>query len=89
MRFLIVLEPTESGFAVQVPDLAIVSHGESIDAAKQAALTAIQVNLEAYREVGQEVPERQRVSVHLENPDFRDLLFTQVEVREPKGKAAA
>ncbi len=89
MRFLIVLEPTETGFGVQVPDLAIVTHGESLDEARRAALTAIQVNLETYREVDQEVPERQPVLEHLENPDFRDLFFTHVEVAEPKGRVAA
>ena len=31
MRFLIVLEQTETGFAVQAPDLAIATYGENID----------------------------------------------------------
>jgi len=31
MRFLIMLEQTDAGFAVQVPDLAIVTHGENIE----------------------------------------------------------
>jgi predicted RNA binding protein YcfA (HicA-like mRNA interferase family) len=52
MRFLIMLEQTEAGFAVQVPDLAIVTHGESIEATKHAAGEATQINLEAYRETG-------------------------------------
>lgn len=91
MRFLIMLEPTEVGFSVQVPDLAIVTYGESIDAAKQAAIKAIQINLEAYQEAGQEVPERKSVLAHLANPDFEDLLFTyvDVDVTEPKEKVAA
>ena len=37
MRYLIMLEQTDVGFAVQVPDLAIVTHGETIEAAKQVA----------------------------------------------------
>ena len=37
MRYLIMLEETESGFAVQAPDLAIATFGESIEAAKHAA----------------------------------------------------
>ncbi|HLB89610.1 MAG TPA: hypothetical protein VJK29_18280 [Terriglobales bacterium] len=45
MRFLIMLEQTEAGFAVQVPDLAIVTYGENIEAARQAAIEAIQINL--------------------------------------------
>ena len=89
MRFLIMLEQTETGFAVQAPDLAIVTHGENIEAAKRAASEAIRINLEAYREAGQPAPERQSVSSHLENPEFRDLLFAYVEVAEPKGRIAA
>jgi predicted RNase H-like HicB family nuclease len=89
MRYLIVLEQTEAGFAVQVPDLAIVTWGETIEAAKRAACEAIQINLEAYREVGQDVPERQAVLSHLENPDFQDLLFAYVQVPAPKEKMAA
>jgi hypothetical protein len=30
-RFLVMLEQNEAGFAVQVPDLAIVTYGESIE----------------------------------------------------------
>jgi len=89
MRFLIMLEQTEAGFAVQVPDLAIVTYGDNIEAAKQAACKAIQINLEAYQEAGQEIPERQSVERHLENPEFQDLLFAYVEVPEPKEKIAA
>src|ERR1035437_3939163 len=57
MRFLIMLEQTETGFAVQAPDLAIATHGENIEAAKRAAGDAIRSNLEAYREAGQPEPE--------------------------------
>lgn len=88
MRFLIMLEQTEKGFAVQVPDLAITTYGETIEAAKRAAAKAIQINLEAYQEAGQGVPDGQAVSRHLENPEFRDLLFAYVEVA-PQGKIAA
>jgi len=87
-RFLIMLEQTEAGFAVQVPDLAIVTYGESIEAAKRAACKAIQINLEAYQEVGQQEPEGQAVLAHLENPEFRDLLFAYVEVPEPESSEA-
>ncbi|MBI2877979.1 MAG: type II toxin-antitoxin system HicB family antitoxin, partial [Candidatus Tectomicrobia bacterium] len=70
-------------------DLAILTHGESIDAAKQAAIKAIQINLNAYKEAGQEVPERKSVLTHLENPDLKDLLFTYVEVTDPMERVAA
>ena len=89
MRFLIMLEQTETGFAVQVPDLAITTYGENIEAAKRAAGEAIQINIEAYQEAGQRVPGTQAVSHHLENPDFRDLLFAYVEIASPKGQLAA
>ncbi len=89
MRFLIMLEQTETGFAVQAPDLAIATFGESIEAAKLAALEAIRSNLEAYREAGLPVPEGQNVAEHLENPEFRDLLFAYVDVAEPQGRIAA
>jgi predicted RNase H-like HicB family nuclease len=51
------LEQTETGFAVQAPDLAIATYGENIEAARRAASEAIRINLEAYREAGQQVPE--------------------------------
>ena len=89
MRYLIMLEQTEAGFAVQVPDLAIVTYGDSIEAAKQAACEAIQVNLEAYRDAGQAIPERQSIEHHLENPEFQELVFAYVEVPESKGRIAA
>jgi predicted RNase H-like HicB family nuclease len=89
MRFLIMLEQTETGFAVQAPDLAIATYGENIDAAKRAAGEAIRSNLEAYREAGQPVPQPQGVTNHLDNPEFRDLLFAYVDVAEPQGRIAA
>jgi predicted RNase H-like HicB family nuclease len=89
MRFLVVLEQTETGFAVQAPDLAITTSGESIEAARRAAAEAIRINLEAYRQAGQQVPERQNVSKHLENAEFQDLLFAYVDVAEPQGRIAA
>ncbi len=89
MRYLIMLEQTEAGFAVQVPDLAIVTYGDTIEAAKQAACEAIQINLETYREVGQVVPERQSIEYHLENPELQELVFAYVEVQEPDAQIAA
>ena len=89
MRFLIMLEQTETGFAVQAPDLAIATYGENIEAAKRAASEAIRINLGAHREAGQQVPEGQGVSNHLENPEFRHLLFAYVDVAEPQGRIAA
>ncbi len=89
MRFLIMLEVIETGFSVQVPDLAIVTYGDSIEGAKQAAGNAIKINLDAYREANQKVPGKKSVLAHLENPDFKDLLFTYVDVIESMEKKAA
>ena len=84
MRFLIVLEQTEAGFSVQVPDLAIVTHGKNIEKARLAAIKAVKINLNAYQGAGKEVPKCKPVLTHLENPDFEDLLFTYVDVLLPK-----
>ena len=89
MRFLIMLEQTETGFAVQAPDLAIATYGDNIEAAKLAAGQAIRSNLEAYRQAGMTVPEARGVSHRLENPEFRDLVFAYVDVAEPQGRIAA
>ena len=53
MHSLIVLEQTEAGFSVQVPDLAIVivTHGKNIQEAKNYAIEAIKTNLDAYQEL--------------------------------------
>ena len=89
MRFLIMLEQTDAGFAVQVPDLAIITFGADVEAAKRAAQEAIQINLDAINEAGERVPDVQPVARHLENPEFRDLLFTYVEISSPTGRIAA
>lgn len=89
MRYLIMLEQTEAGFAVQVPDLAIVTYGNTIEAAKRAAVEAIQSNLDAYREAEQAVPKGQSAEQHLANPGFQELVFAYVEVPTPKERIAA
>ncbi|MEO5923910.1 MAG: type II toxin-antitoxin system HicB family antitoxin [Bryobacteraceae bacterium] len=87
-RYLIMLEPLESGFGIQVPDLAISSHAPDIEAAKRAAAEAIRLNLEAYLDAGQTVPDPQPVVSHLTNPEFRELLFAYIEVATPDQIAA-
>ena len=89
MQSLTMLEQTKDGFAVQAPDLAVCTFGKDVEAAKRAATEAIRINLEAYREAGQQIPEGVDISNHLRNPEFEDLLFTYVEVAEPRGRAAA
>ncbi|MBI4908283.1 MAG: type II toxin-antitoxin system HicB family antitoxin [Acidobacteria bacterium] len=89
MRFLIMLEQTEGGFAVQVPDLAIATFGESIESAKRAACEAIRINLTAYQENGMSVPRQGPVARHLEDPEFRELLFAYVDAAGPSETLAA
>ena len=88
MRFLIMLEQTDAGFAVQVPGLAIITFGADIEEAKRAAAEAIQTNLDAYGEAGQHVPDVEPVVRHLQNPKFRDLLLAYVDVSGPTGRIA-
>ena len=89
MRFLITLEQTDSGFSVQVPDLAILTYGKTIETAKEAAIAAIQVNLDAYKKAGQRVPDNQTIVTHLDNPDYHGLLFAIVDINEASDKMAA
>lgn len=77
------LDQTEAGFSVQVPDLAIVTYGKNIEESKLAAIKAIKINLNAYQEAGKEIPESKPVLTHLQNPDFADLLFAYVDVCIP------
>jgi len=44
VRYIILLEQTGTGFAVQVPDLAISAYGSDIQSAKHAAEEAIRIN---------------------------------------------
>lgn len=80
MKYLIMLEAVRTGFAVQVPDLAISTFGNDIESAKTAASEAIKINIEAYQETGQELPETKSIAEHLKNPDFDGLLFTYVDI---------
>jgi len=80
MRYLMMLEPIDAGFAVQVPDLAISTYGRTLEAAKHAALKAIKINLDAYRQEKKPVPKRKPAATHLNNPDFAGFFFTYVDI---------
>lgn len=67
----------------------MTTFGTDIESAKRAAAEAIRVNLDAYREAGRDTPGAQPVSRHLENPEFRGLLFAYVDVPGPQGRVAA
>jgi predicted RNase H-like HicB family nuclease len=73
----------------QVPDLAIITFGADIEAAKRGAREAIQIKHEGYRKAGQSVPAEKPLVRHLKNPDFRDLLFAYIDVPGRTQRAAA
>jgi hypothetical protein len=54
---------------------------EETESAKRAAADAIRINLDAYRESGKPVPKREPAARHLDNPEFRDLLFAYLSLR--------
>ncbi len=89
MRYLITLEQTETGFSVQIPDLAIITWGKDVEDAKQAAAEAINTNLQVYRDIGKPIPSHSSVLKHFENPDLAGLLFAFVEIYETEEKLAA
>jgi predicted RNase H-like HicB family nuclease len=89
MRYLIMLEETEEGFAVQVPDLPVVTHGGDVETDKRSAAEAIRINLESYLEQDMPDPERRPLRDHLRNPEFDGLLFGFAEVSRSEETAAA
>lgn len=82
MRFPVVLH-TDDGvrFGVTVPDLpGCFSAGDTLDAALDAVLEAIDLHLEGLVEEGGEVPEPKSIATHRANPDFADGVWAAVEV---------
>jgi predicted RNase H-like HicB family nuclease len=80
-------EQTEKGFAVQAPDLAITTYGETIEAAKRAAGEAIRSNLEAYREAGgARSPRDERAAMRWAR--FLECVTVRVERHQAKNGSA-
>jgi len=52
-------------------------------------MEAIHVNLNAYKEAGKQVPAGKAIAAHLENPDYKDLLFTFINISDVEEKVAA
>lgn len=82
------LEETSEGFAVQVPDLAIVTQGDDVEDAKRAAVEAIRINMETYEEIGKAIPKKRPALEHLTNPEFEGLLFGFVDVNHQEEAVA-
>ncbi len=68
-RYLIVIEPTKSGFSTYSPDLpGCVSTGRTREEVEQNMREAIAFHLDGLREEGQAVPEPHTYSAYVELP---------------------
>jgi len=64
-KYLIVIEPTQTGFSAYSPDLqGCVSTGRTRDEVEKNMRDAIAFHLDGLREEGQEVPEPRSNSAH-------------------------
>jgi predicted RNase H-like HicB family nuclease len=68
-KYLIVIEPTGTGFSAYSPDLlGCVSTGRTKDEVEQNMREAIALHLDGLREEGQDVPEPSTYSAYVELP---------------------
>jgi predicted RNase H-like HicB family nuclease len=68
-KYLIVIEPTQTGFSAYSPDLpGCVSTGRTREEVEQNMPEAISFHLDGLREEGQAVPEPQTYSAYVELP---------------------
>lgn len=68
-KYLIVIEPTQTGFSAYSPDLpGCVSTGRTRDEVEKNIREAIAFHLDGLRQEGQEVPEPQSYSAYVELP---------------------
>ncbi len=68
-KYLIVIEPTQTGFSAYSPDLpGCVSTGPTREEVEQNMHEAIAFHLDGLREEGQVVPEPQTYSAYVELP---------------------
>jgi predicted RNase H-like HicB family nuclease len=68
-KYLIVIEPTQTGFSAYSPDLpGCVSTGRTREEVEQNMREAIAFHLDGLREEGQAVPEPQTSSAYVELP---------------------
>ena len=68
-KYLIVIEPTQSGFSAYSPDLpGWVSIGRTRDEVERNMRDAIAFHLDGLRQAGQQVPEPQSYSAYVELP---------------------
>jgi len=68
-KYLIVIEPTKTGFSAYSPDLpGCVSSGRTREEVEQNMREAIAFHLNGLSEEGQDVPEPQTYSAYVELP---------------------
>ncbi len=68
-RYLIVIEPTKTGFSAYSPDLpGCASTGRTREEVEQNMREAIEFHLDGLREDGQAVPEPHTYSAYVELP---------------------
>jgi predicted RNase H-like HicB family nuclease len=68
-KYLIVIEPTQTGFSAYSPDLpGCVSTGQTREEVERNMREAIAFHLDGLREDGQKVPEPQTYSAYVELP---------------------
>lgn len=68
-KYLIVIEPTQTGFSAYSPDLpGCVSTGGTREEVEQNMKDAIAFHLDGLREDGQDVPEPHTYSAYVELP---------------------
>lgn len=68
-KYLIVIEPTQTGFSAYSPDLpGCVSTGRTREQIEQNMREAVAFHLDGLREDGQAVPEPHTYSVYIELP---------------------
>jgi predicted RNase H-like HicB family nuclease len=69
MRYLIIIEKTDTGYSAYSPDLpGCVSVGETLDEIERNMQEAIEFHLEGLREDGHPVPEARSSSAYVEVP---------------------
>ena len=68
-KYLIVIEPTQTGFSAYSPDLpGCISTGQTREEVERNMREAIAFHLDGLREEGQEVPEPHAYSAYVELP---------------------
>lgn len=83
MKFVIAIEPgdVEQAFGVAVPDLpGCFSAGDDLDGAIENAREAIELWCEATIDDGGDIPSPQPLSLHQNDPDYRNWIWAVVEV---------